>query len=110
MEEEKEPCYQVVFASTWHSPRAYMSCKQHHSDALVVLKSLVCVTLNLASVIYCILTLIALSSQDRAHHLVGQVPVEEDICFHPAALRTAISDHMKRPMISMARQLSFILP
>lgn len=30
--------------------------------------------------------------------------------FHPAALRTAISDHMKQPMISMARQLSFILP
>ena len=96
------------FSPIWQSPRTYISCKQHHSDALVVLKSLVCVTLNLAPVIYRILTLIQLSSQDRAHHLFGQVPAEEDIGSHPAALRTAISDHMKQPMISMARQLSFI--
>ena len=98
------------FSSMWQSPRTHISCKQHHSEALVVLKSLVCVTLNLAPVIYCILTLIQLSSQDRAHHLLGQVPAEEDICFHPAALRTVISEDMKQHMISMARQLSFILP
>lgn len=98
------------FSSTRQSPRTHISCEQHQSDTSVVLKSLVCVTLNFAPVIYCILTLIQLSSRDRAHHLLGQVPAEEDIGFHPAALRTAISDHMKQPMISMARQLSFILP
>lgn len=87
----------------WQSPKTYIYCEQHHSDALVVLKSLVCVTLNFAPVIYCILTLIQFRSQDRVHHVLRQVPGEEDTCCHPTALRTAISDHMKQPMISMAR-------
>lgn len=80
----------------WQSPKRYIPCEQRHSDALVFLKSLVCVTLNLALVIYCILTLIQLSLQDRVCHLLRQVLVAEDTCFHPAVFRTAISDHMKQ--------------
>lgn len=97
------------FLSMWQSPKMYTDCGKHHRDAFVALKSLVCVTLNFAPRIYCTLTFLQLSSQDRAHHLLRQVSVE-DICFHPAVLRTATSDHMKQPMISMARQLFLILP
>lgn len=90
------------FSSIWQFSKTYTPSEQHHSDALLVLKSLVHVIFNFAPVISCILTLIQLSSQGRVCHLLRQVPEAEDKCFHLAVLRTAICDPARQPMISVA--------
>lgn len=103
----------VVFHLMWQSPRTHISCKQHHSEVFSLSSSQITSLCNLNSGSGDLLHSnidSALSSQDRVHHLLDTGASRRRHMFHPAALRTVISEDMKQPMISMARQLSFILP